>query len=296
MKRQPENTQFSMELRDRVLERFGFSSPPPINLEGLGALYHAWCMNIPFDNVRKMIALHSAGNRLLPDGHADDFSENWLNDGVGGTCWPTSNALFELTRSLGFDATRISGCMRDMGITNHASVRVQLDEQDWLVDSSLLYDIPIPLGEEVVIQSDPVFGVEVEPADGTFVVWADFPPNPVPLPCRILPGDVTPDFYLAGYEASRERSPFNQRLYVRRNYPGRLLVLWGRTQFSKTSDGLISHELSRDELLQILLTDIGLSCRTVEEWVQSGSLEASFEPPVEPSPPPVTTKPPSRRG
>ena len=47
-------------LRERVLERLGFSSAPPINLEGLRALYRAWCRHTTFDNLRKMTALRAA--------------------------------------------------------------------------------------------------------------------------------------------------------------------------------------------------------------------------------------------
>ena len=46
-------------LIDRVLERLGFGTPPAIDLDGLSGLYAAWCARVPFDNVRKIIALRT---------------------------------------------------------------------------------------------------------------------------------------------------------------------------------------------------------------------------------------------
>ena len=286
---------FDEELRDRVLVRLGFSGVPPRDLEGLRALYRAWCASVPFENARKMIALRTAAEHPLPGGQARDFFCSWLAHGTGGTCWPTSNALFELLRSAGFEARRVAGSMRDTGAVSHASVKVRIDGGDWLVDSSMLTNVPLPLGDRVFVHADPVFAAEVEPTDGTHVIWADMPPNSSYLPCRLLVDPASHDLYLAGYEASRERSPFNQRLYARRNRPGEQLVLVGPTRFSKTADGLTSQDLAAEELCRELREGIGLSNALVLDWVRCGGLEASFEPPAGPKPPPITGKPPSQR-
>lgn len=285
----------SDDLRGGVLARLGFATAPSRDLEGLRALYDAWCTRVPFDNVRKMIALRTAAAQPLPGGDARDFFCRWLEHGTGGTCWPTSNALFELVHSLGFEARRVAGSMRDVGVVNHASVKVSIDGSDWLLDSSMLTNAPLPLSDAVFVHSDPVFAAEVEPIDGTHVVWVDMPAFSTYMPCRLL---VDPDdhaHYLARYEASRERSPFNQRLYARRNRPGELQVLMGNTLFSKTAQGLVSKELSATELCQEIHLRIGISDDLIDVWVRSGGLAASFEPPAGPKPPPITQKPPSQR-
>lgn len=282
-------------LQDRVCERLGLAETPPANLFGLQTVYRAWCLNVPFDNVRKMIALRTEPNRPLPGNEAEDFFTHWLRDGVGGTCWPTSNALFVLLQTLGFDARRVAGSMHDQGILNHGSVKVRLEGRDWLVDSSVLCNVPLPLGDEVFVSDDPVWAMEVEPTDGTHVIWIDAPPLPNYLPCRLLVNAADDMLYQERYEASRERSPFNQRLYARRNYPGELRILLGNTRFAKTANGLTVEELAPEALCQALQEDIGLSASLVEQWVQSGSLAASLEPPQGPAPPPLLGQPPSRR-
>jgi len=285
----------SSELRDRVIQRLGFSSTPSPDLVGLRALYAAWCARVPFDNVRKMIALRSNNDDPLPGGHATEFFESWLAYGAGGTCWPTSNALYELAQSLGFKADRITASMRDSGIRNHGSVRINLDGGRWLVDSAMLTVVPLPLDQEVFVSADPVFGAEVEPVDATHVIWFDAPPNTNYLPCRLLPDPVDHACYLGAYEESRQQSPFNQRIYARRNRPGELLVLWGHTRFSKTVEGLQVRDLSREEVCETLRTEVGISEDLVDQWVRVGGLEASFEAPAGQKPPPIMQKPPSQR-
>lgn len=282
-------------LQEQVLERLGFSDPPSLDQEGLGALYGAWCARVPFDNVRKMIVLRTRPDDPLPGADADEFFEHWLAHGTGGTCWPTSNALFELVHALGFEARRVAGSMHDLGVVNHASVKVRIDGGEWLVDSSQLTNVPLPLGDRVFVHDDAVFPAEVEPVDGTFVLWTHSPPNSTHLPCRLLVDPATRAAYVAGYDASRTRSPFNQRLYVRRNRPGELLVLAGKTRFSRTARGLGVRELEPDEICDALREDAGLSDALIDQWVRCGGLEASFEPPSGPKPPPVTRKPPSLR-
>lgn len=281
-------------LRAAVLGRLGFGCPPPADLAGLNALYLAWCRHVPFDNVRKMIALRSANGQPLPGRDATDFFAAWLRFGAGGTCWPTSNALLALLRTSGFDARRVIGSMRDVGTPNHGSVKVRADGRDWLVDSSMLTGEPLPLADSLFIQGVDVGPAEVEAVDGTHVVWADFPPNPGHLPCRLLVDPATDAEHLAGYETSRERSPFNQRLYARRYADGDTLLLLGNTLFMRTSAGLSSRTLSREQLCTSLHRDIGLAPELVEDWVRHGCLDASFEPPAGPKPPPVGL-PPSRR-
>ena len=74
---------------EQILDRFEIRSIPPSELSGLTELYRAWCLHIPFDNVRKMIALASDVAHELPGMEAGEFFRAWLDDGCGGTCWTT---------------------------------------------------------------------------------------------------------------------------------------------------------------------------------------------------------------
>jgi hypothetical protein len=141
-----------------------------------------------------------------------------------------------------------------------------------------------------------VWPVEVEATDGTHLVWWHTPPGTDYLPCRLLLDPAPFETYVDGYERSRARSPFNQRLYARRNRPGELIIVIGRARFSRTRDGVTMCDLTREELRAALREDIGLSAALVDEWTACGALEASFAPAAGSlPPPPVTGKPPSQR-
>lgn len=283
-------------LRERVLERLGFSAVPSLNLDGLAAVYGAWCRSVPFDNLTKLIALRSSGpETTLPGIDASEFFERYLTHGAGGTCWTSSNALYSLLASIGFDARRVAGSMRDNGRVSHASVKVRFGDADWLVDSSMLTNVPLPLGESDFVSSEPVFAAEVEAVDGTHVIWTDLPPNATYLPCRLLVDPAEHSFYVERWGASRERSPFNERAYARTNVDGDMLVLAANTRIRKTSSGVESSELTPEQLCESLRNEFGFSGQFVEMWRESGALDATFQPASSPPPPQVVGKPPSQR-
>ena len=287
----------SRDLRDRVLARLGLDAPPAPDLDGLRAVYGAWSARVPFDNVRKMTALRDGRAGPLPGTAATDFLEAWLAHGTGGTCWPSSTALFALLRSLDFPARRVVGSMRDMGVPNHGSIKVALDGggRGWLVDSSILCYGPLPLGDAVATVGDAPHAVEVEPVDGTHVIWFASPPHEF-FPCRLLLDPVDGAYYREAYERSRAASPFNARLYARRNRPGMQVVLRGAVLVRCTADGVEEQPLAGDAVCEALCHEIGISAELVEAWAVSGALADTLAPGTGAMAfPPFPTVPPSRR-
>jgi arylamine N-acetyltransferase len=285
----------SFELRSEVLTQMGLGKAPLPDLDGLREVYAAWCLNVPFDNLAKLIALRTTPDKPLPGMDATEFFERWLAHGVGGTCWSTGNALYELLVSLGFNARRVAGSMRDTGYIGHGSVKVRIDDIDWLVDPSMLTDVPLPLTDEVFISGDRVYGAESEPdAGGTHLVWADLPPNPTLIPCRLLVDPTDHVYYVERFEASRTRSPFNNQLYIRRNRPAERLVINAKTRILKTVERTDKRDLDRDELGDSLIEEFGISEEFVDRFRNSGALDASLAPEGPPLPP-VTLVPPSQR-
>jgi arylamine N-acetyltransferase len=241
---------------------------------------------VPFDNTAKLIAIGSAAPGLLPGIDATDFFERYLEHGVGGTCWPSSNALFELLYALGFDARRAAGSMRDTGIVSHGTVKVRIAGNDWLADSSILSNVPLPLTSEPFVADDPVFSAAVEIHDGHHVVWWDAPPNVDSIPCRMLEDDVPHDFYVERFEASRARSPFNERIYGRRNTGGAMLIVTGNRRLVNSINGLESDYLNESQLAESLRDEIGLSGAILKDLQRSPAWKESFNPPP---PPPAST-------
>ena len=280
-----------VDLFEKVLQRLGFGNEPEKNLSGLGAAYRVWCETVPFDNAAKLIALATGAKGKLPGIDAQEFFINFVEHGIGGTCWPSSNALYSLFHDIGFEVKRLAGSMRDTGIISHGTTNAHIDGADWLIDSSMLTRDPLPLSFDLHIGSDPVWGGEVEYADDTHIIWWDAVPAPEFIPCRLLPHDVDYDFYLARYEASRTRSPFNERIYVRRNFPDSILVITGNRHFVKSSTGIEAKLLAESELEERLESEAGFSSHIIEKLRDCGAIKASMIPPDSPPPPILRKRP-----
>lgn len=279
-----------------MAQRLGLEARLTNDIQGLNTLYAAWCSNVPFDNVRKLIALRTGDNGPLPGGDATDFMEAFLEHGTGGTCWSSSNALFELVTANGFTARRVAGSMRDLGVPGHGSVKATVNGMDWLVDSSMLTMFPIPITNELYVYRDARFGVEVEPTpEGSHLVWFNTPPYDDYFPCRLLMDPVTLEFYLERYEISRTRGPFNHHVSIRYNRGDARTVLQGHTRHRTTdATGLVSTALTREQMIAELRDAVGMSDTIIKRWVDCGALEAQYEPPENP-PAALTVKPPSTR-
>jgi N-hydroxyarylamine O-acetyltransferase len=284
-----------VEHLDDVLNRLGFDHRPDADMEGLRDVYAAWCLSVPFDNLAKLIALRAPRGAPLPGMDAGEFFGRWLEHGIGGTCWTTSNALCELLLELGFDARRVAGSMGDTGYLGHASVKVRIGGDDWLTDSSMLTDVPLPLTDKLFTYEGPAFRAEVEAVSGTHIVWADLPPSSSLVPCRLLVDQATHATYCQRYEASRTRSPFNERLFATRNLDGQRLVLTANTRIVKTAAGVQTRSLSRSKVCESLRDEFGVSAAFLDRWIACGALDASFAPAMAPPPHSIPKDPPSRR-
>ena len=265
------------ELLKNVRTALGLPDSVSNDLEGLRKVYAAWCSAMTFDNISKRISLQ-AGDERLAGSDAEDYFQNWLENHSGGTCWASSNALFTLIASYGFDARRVAGAMFDLPMLNHGSVKVRIDGVDWLADSSMLTVEPQPLNGELVIKSDGPVRAELEPQEKGYLIWVDFPPHHEFIPCRLRDDPVDLALYQERYEASRQMSPFNERLYMRKVTPDGLTVILGNTMFRRDGEYLDARELNADELCRAIHDVAGVSESLISKWVDAGGLDASMNP------------------
>jgi N-hydroxyarylamine O-acetyltransferase len=265
---------------EAVLARIGFSAPPSADTAGLAALYEAWCREVPFDNLVKRIHLTSGAAGPIPNGPAEPFFASYLTHGTGGTCWPSSNALFELIVGVGFDARRGSGAMQtdptSVPVHSHGTVIVRLDGAEYWVDSSMLSMRVLPLVRgETTRLDDPINPMRAEPEDEFWRVSFAFPITDGELSCLLLDDDVDEAHYLARYEWSRTESPFNTSIFASKNVEGTKLTVAFGTRFERTVAGVAKVPLGPDRD-RVLVEEFGYS----EEIVAS---LPSDEPPGVPS-------------
>ena len=264
-------------LRDAVCARLGVTSAPP-TLALLNAVYGAWCHRVPFDNVRKLIALREGSAAPLPGTHAIDFFEQWLDHGTGGTCWSSSNALYMLLTALGFTARRIAGSMRDLGFITHGSTVVTLSGHDWLADSSALTQRPVPLFTGPYCDPDPAFATTWDTDGDTHLLRFGAAPGPEHTVCRYMIDHIDHAYLDAAHERSRGFGRFNAITYARRNVPDGFLVLSSAVRYHRTAAGTEARALDRDALRSVLADDFGISPIMLQRYEACGTLDANFTP------------------
>jgi N-hydroxyarylamine O-acetyltransferase len=254
------------DLAERVLDRFGFDEPPAVDAAGLDALYRAWGRHVPFDNVRKLIALHSGDTGPLPGLDAADFLETWLRHGTGGTCWPSANALHAFVTACGFDSRLIAASMMDTGEPSHGTTIVTVGSAEWLVDSSMLTDAALPLSPTASTAiDDAVHPTTATPVpEGWLIAFATSVAGG-DIACRTLgTSAVDHDFYLARYEVSRTWSPFNEHVDATRNDLDGLTRVSGEGRRRRDATGTTETPLEVDGIRGALVAELGFSEEIVD--------------------------------
>lgn len=267
------------DLRERVLDRLGISPAADPSFASLEHLYAVWCQQVPFDNVRKLIHLERGDAGPLPGTDANDFFEAWLRHGTGGTCWAGSGALYELLVSLGYRAERGVATMLvapDLP-PNHGTVRVDLEGNHYLLDTSILFGAPLPLSATDEADIDhPAWGVRARRhAERWHVRWRPLH-QPEGFDCRFESFGAAAEEYAERHESTRGWSPFNYQLTARRNRGDEVLGASFGNRVALTADGSVRIEPADDaERRRMLLEDFGMSEEIVAQL-----------PPDRPTPPP----------
>lgn len=256
------------------LAKLRFSSRPRTDAGGLAALYRAWCRSVPFDNVRKLIALRTGAPGALPGMDPEDFLTTWLAHGCGGTCWPSATALDALARGVGFDARLVAASMMDTGTPTHGTTIVAVDDDEWLIDSSMLTEVPLHLDLTAPTRTEhPVLAAAATPVPEGWLFTFPLASSEDTLPCRTLgPNRVDPSFAVERFEVSREISPFNDLPTVRRNAAADV-ALWygGGRRYERRSTGVRERPLAGADLAAALVDEIGMSEEIVERLGRTGA-------------------------
>ncbi len=261
----------SSELLARIVLKLGLTARPTLDLAGLNRLYGAYSGNIAMDNLLKRIWLVGDQAKPLTGGDPSQFFENWLAHGTGGTCFPASGALCVLLRALGFDARRISGSIVREGLEpmgNHGSVLVTLEGIDYLTDAQFASFKVLPL-----VPGQPsstgggIHDLRARPTSDGFDVLRYPGSNrlePLIMRPNLKLGPVDHDFFLHHYDLSalrdRNRSPFNDALFISRNFPGSILIIGRYKRIDVFADNSVTTtEITHDQRNRILFDALGIS-------------------------------------
>ncbi len=257
------------ELADRVLDKLGLAERPTIDIEGLTKVYKAWCRNVPFDNLRKLIHLSANDPRPLPGSTPEDFFQAWLVHNTGGTCWSANGALHALLASLGFQTIRGIGTMMVSPNLppNHGTVLVDLDDIRYLTDASILHDAPLPLDLAMIASLErrrPQ--IEVTLTNDKWHIW--WRPLHIlsGIQCRIDSFPATLSDFQQRHEETRSWSPFNYQLVSRKIVDDRSVGIgYGRWVELPSDDHALTIELNAADRAKQLIEALGYSEEIVSQ-------------------------------
>ena len=253
------NDHLSQELVEQILMKLGFSAPPPISIAGLSSLYRAWCHKVPFDNILKRIHLAAGNPAPLPGYDDTDFYKKWLRYGVGGLCWSGNGALHALLKALGFSSRIGTATMviDDKQPPNHGTVTVQIENQLFLVDASMMHNTPLPLDSEHPSAIDhPAWGLTCTPNEGKWLIQCRLLHMPDGCPCRIEDLSVSRNTFRQLNEVTRTLSPFNNSLYVRLNVQESVLGISAGMAVNFTPSGEMHTTLLSPQDRHSMLVDV----------------------------------------
>jgi len=255
------------ETAERCLERLGFSSAPAPTLASLTAAYSAWCALVPFDNLRKRIHLASGSHDPFPNLDPDVFFADYLAHGTGGTCWPSTFALWSLLDHLGFDVQLGVASMyadEPSDLESHGTVLADVGGVRYWVDTAM--GTIEPMVASPGCGAGPAWRrARVEPLGDSITVRWMRTVFPVEMGCRLLDDKGTPARYAIRYEASRQLSPFNTHLSSTRATYERVLTFSFGMRMEQDVDGFRhSDRLDDDERRSVLVEEFGYSEEIVD--------------------------------
>ena len=260
------------QLVERVLEKLGVRQKPSLDLAGLNVVYSAFCGKVPFDNIQKRIWFAGPQTTPLTGGDPNEFFNNWLRHGTGGTCWPINGALYALVRALGFEARRVTGSVIVEGYprgANHGSVLVTLDRINYLVDGWMVSFKALPLvsGKPASTGSG-IHDISAAPIGDTFEIYA-YPgwlrEQPLPFRTESEYDPVDHAFFLARYDLTKNMGFFNDAFFICRHFPDSILTLGRHSKFRVRADGTLTKtETTEAERRAALIEEFGLSEEIVE--------------------------------
>jgi arylamine N-acetyltransferase len=260
-------------LVERVITKLGLRQRPTLDLAGLNALYAAVSAYVPFDNFQKRIWFAGPQSTPLPGGDPNEFFNNWLQHGTGGTCWPLNGAMYALARALDFDARCIVGSVIVEGYprgANHGSVLVTLDGISYLVDAWMASFKVLPLiSGKPSSTGNGIHDIRAVPIESGFEIIS-YPGfnREQPLPFRPEPeyDPVDHALFLARYDRTKTVGFFNDAIFICRHLPDSILTMGRKSKFRVTVDGTLTKTEPTDaERKTSLIEEFGLSEEIVEK-------------------------------
>ena len=148
-------------LAAEILSFLGITAAAP-SLPVLEALLAAYYQTVPWESVFRIVQRADQGTPRWPE----QFWQEAMTQGSGGTCFESNYAFFALLQTLGYEGYLTLNNMGD-SIGCHTAIVIVLDGRKWLVDVGLPLYALLPISNRGVMhRSSPFLHYTVRP-DGS---------------------------------------------------------------------------------------------------------------------------------
>ena len=154
------------QLTDAVLSHIGVAPGAP-DRDLLNRLILAYSRRVPWESASRIVKRARVSSPAKAARWPDEFWQDAIRLGTGGTCFESNRAFFALLRSLGYHGYLTLNNMHE-SIGCQTPIVIQRQTERWLVDAGYPIHAALPLTSMPVSQLDTPFGTytlrEIEPA------------------------------------------------------------------------------------------------------------------------------------
>jgi len=155
-------TLISKSLATDILDYLGLPKKAP-TLRYVNQLIHAYIRRVPWESVSRIIKRHTTPETKDCPRWPEEFWQEAMRNGFGGTCFESSLAFYSLLKALGYEGYLT---VNDMGDSRgcHAAVVLLLNGDKYLVDITIPVHAAIRLDpQKVVTRRTPLFDYILRP-------------------------------------------------------------------------------------------------------------------------------------
>lgn len=151
------------DLTRAVMDHLGVQIAPP-TLALVDKLLATYIRVVPWETAFRIVKRARTIDTAYCSRWPEEFWQDAIHLGAGGTCFETNYAFFSLLRALGYDGY-LTINNRGANIAVHTAVVLQIDGQAWLVDAGMPLFAILPL--------NPAKTMEVTTRFLNYTVWPD---------------------------------------------------------------------------------------------------------------------------
>lgn len=185
-------------LTSRVLNLLGLQRQPP-ELPYLDALLAAYVRRVPWESAFRIA---KRGSCQLPADCArwpDQFWNDAIERGGGGTCFESNYAFFALLQALGYQGYLTLNDMEET-VACHTAIVVLLKGERWLVDVGMPFHVAVPLADGPTERASPLHTYIATP-EGNNRYTMTRTPHPSPYAFTLVDKPVDDASYRAALAA-----------------------------------------------------------------------------------------------